>query len=66
MILAAASIVDPNYVPTNYQTFLLTVFIMVSKKDMAQCPRRVSLTVRLEGDTRLHGFSTHQMDRAYQ
>ncbi|KAI1504873.1 amino acid transporter [Biscogniauxia marginata] len=29
MILAAASIVNPEYIPTNYQTFLLTVFIML-------------------------------------
>lgn len=29
MILAAASITHPDYVPTNYQTFLLTVLIMV-------------------------------------
>jgi hypothetical protein len=28
MILAAASITHPSYVPTNYQTFLLTVFVM--------------------------------------
>lgn len=29
MILAAASITNPDYVPTEYQTFLLTVFIML-------------------------------------
>ncbi|KAI1493323.1 amino acid transporter-like protein [Biscogniauxia mediterranea] len=29
MILAAASIMNPDYIPTNYQTFLLTVLIMV-------------------------------------
>ncbi|RYP50647.1 hypothetical protein DL768_003866 [Monosporascus sp. mg162] len=29
MILAAASIVNPGYVPQNYQKFLLTMFIMV-------------------------------------
>ncbi|KAM3084589.1 GABA/polyamine transporter [Clarireedia jacksonii] len=29
MILAAASITHPEYEPTNYQTFLLTVFIMI-------------------------------------
>ncbi|KAH8588119.1 amino acid permease-domain-containing protein [Bisporella sp. PMI_857] len=29
MILAAASITHPSYVPTDYQTFLLTVFIMI-------------------------------------
>ncbi|KAI1077513.1 amino acid transporter [Whalleya microplaca] len=29
MILAAASITHPDYIPTDYQTFLLTVFIMV-------------------------------------
>lgn len=30
MILAAASIRNPSYVPTDYQTFLLTVLLMVS------------------------------------
>jgi amino acid transporter len=29
MILAAASITHPEYEPTNYQTFLLTVFVMI-------------------------------------
>lgn len=29
MILAAASIMNPEYVPTDWQTFLLTVFIMI-------------------------------------
>ncbi|KAI0143794.1 amino acid permease [Xylariaceae sp. FL1272] len=29
MILAAASITNPGYVPTTYQTFLLTVFLML-------------------------------------
>jgi hypothetical protein len=29
MVLAAASITNPEYVPTDYQTFLLTVFIMI-------------------------------------
>lgn len=29
MILAAASIVNPEYVPESYQVFLLTVLIMI-------------------------------------
>ncbi|KAI0597215.1 amino acid transporter-like protein [Biscogniauxia sp. FL1348] len=29
MILAAASIMNPDYIPTNYQTFLLTTLIMM-------------------------------------
>lgn len=29
MVLAAASITNPEYEPTDYQTFLLTVFVMI-------------------------------------
>ncbi|KAI0476035.1 amino acid transporter [Xylariaceae sp. FL0804] len=38
MILAAASIVHPGYVPTNYQTFLLTVMIMLSHACISSMP----------------------------
>ncbi|OTA83310.1 hypothetical protein M434DRAFT_400711 [Hypoxylon sp. CO27-5] len=38
MILAAASIVNPDYVPTHYQTFLLTVFIMLTHACISSMP----------------------------
>ncbi|KAI2615052.1 amino acid transporter [Hypoxylon sp. NC1633] len=38
MILAAASIVNPEYVPTSYQTFLLTVFIMLTHACISSMP----------------------------
>ncbi|RDW66948.1 amino acid transporter-3 [Coleophoma crateriformis] len=38
MILAAASITHPTYVPTNYQTFLLTVFILVIHAGISSMP----------------------------
>lgn len=38
MILAAASITNPNYVPTEYQTFLLTVFIMLQHACISSMP----------------------------
>lgn len=38
MTLAAASIVNPEYIPTNYQTFLLTVFIMLTHACISSMP----------------------------
>lgn len=38
MILAAASITHPSYVPTNYQTFLLTVFILIIHACISSMP----------------------------
>jgi amino acid transporter len=38
MILAAASIQNPDYIPTNYQTYLLTVFLMIVHATMASLP----------------------------
>jgi hypothetical protein len=38
MILAAASIQNPDYVPTNYQTFLLTVFVMLIHACISSMP----------------------------
>ncbi|KAI0118320.1 amino acid permease-domain-containing protein [Nemania sp. FL0031] len=38
MILAAASIVNPSYVPTNYQTFLLTTFLMIIHACISSMP----------------------------
>jgi hypothetical protein len=40
MILAAASINDPSYVPTDYQTFLLTVFIMILHAVLSSMPTK--------------------------
>ncbi|KAI0805425.1 amino acid permease-domain-containing protein [Xylaria sp. FL0064] len=38
MILAAASIVNPDYVPTPYQTFLLTTFLMIVHACISSMP----------------------------
>ncbi|KAI0913474.1 amino acid permease-domain-containing protein [Ustulina deusta] len=38
MILAAASIVNPSYVPTSYQTFLLTTFLMIVHACISSMP----------------------------
>ncbi|KAI0878044.1 amino acid permease [Hypoxylon argillaceum] len=38
MILAAASIVNPSYVPTSYQTFLLTTFLMIIHACISSMP----------------------------
>ncbi|KAI0172870.1 amino acid transporter [Hypoxylon sp. FL1284] len=38
MTLAAASIVNPDYIPTNYQTFLLTVLIMLTHACISSMP----------------------------
>ena len=40
MILAAASINNPSYVPTDYQTFLLTVFIMILHAILSSMPTK--------------------------
>jgi amino acid transporter len=38
MVLAAASIGNPDYTPTNYQTFLLTVFVMLIHACISSMP----------------------------
>jgi amino acid transporter len=38
MILAAASITHPTYIPTQWQTFLLTVFIMIIHATISSMP----------------------------
>lgn len=38
MILAAASIMNPDYVPTDWQTFLLTAFIMIIHACLSSMP----------------------------
>ena len=40
MILASASISDPTYVPTNYQTFLLTTLIMIIHGFISSMPTK--------------------------
>lgn len=40
MILAAASIYNPNYVPQRYQVFLLTVFLMLIHGAMSSMPTK--------------------------
>jgi len=40
MCLAAASIVNPNYVPQDYQTFLLTVLMMILHGVLSSMPTR--------------------------
>lgn len=49
MILAAASVQNPSYVPTNYQTWLLTVFIMLIHGCMASLPTRWIARVNAAG-----------------
>lgn len=44
MILASASITHPDYVPTNYQTFLLTVLIMIIHACKSSFCRRITQT----------------------
>lgn len=51
MILAAASIRDPTYVPTEYQTFLLTVFIMILHAIMSSLPTRWLAQINSGGST---------------
>jgi amino acid transporter len=51
MILAAASIRDPTYTPTNYQTFLLTVFIMILHAIMSSLPTRWLAQINSGGST---------------
>lgn len=40
MILAAGSITNPSYVPTNWQTFLLTTFIMIVHAAISSLPTK--------------------------
>jgi amino acid transporter len=51
MILAAASIRDPTYIPTEYQTFLLTVFIMILHAIMSSLPTRWLAQINTGGST---------------
>jgi amino acid transporter len=51
MILAAASINNPSYVPTDYQTFLLTVFIMILHAILSSMPTRWLAQLNSAGST---------------
>lgn len=51
MTLAAASIVNPDYVPTTYQTFLLTVFLMIIHAIMSSFPTKWIAQVNSVGST---------------
>src|ERR1700761_322970 len=51
MILAAASIQNPDYVPTNYQTFLLTIFIMILHAIMSSAPTKWLAQINSAGST---------------
>lgn len=51
MILACGSIQNPSYVPTNYQTFLLTVFIMLIHSVMASLPTKTIAQINSAGST---------------
>ncbi|RMZ66914.1 amino acid permease [Pyrenophora seminiperda CCB06] len=51
MMLAAASINDPSYVPTRYQTFLLTVLLMLIHAMISSMPTRWLATFNSVGST---------------
>jgi amino acid transporter len=51
MILAAASIYNPEYVPTNYQTFLLATFLMIIHAFMSSAPTKWIAQINSFGST---------------
>jgi amino acid transporter len=51
MMLAAASINDPSYSPTNTQTFLLTVLLMLIHATMSSLPTRWLAHINSAGST---------------
>ncbi|KAF2739327.1 amino acid transporter [Polyplosphaeria fusca] len=51
MMLAAGSIQNPGYVPTNYQTFLLTTFIMLIHGVMSSFPTKWLAQINSGGST---------------
>lgn len=51
MILAAASIKNPGYVPTDWQTFLLTVCLMIIHGCMASAPTKWIAKINSAGST---------------
>ncbi|THX88538.1 amino acid transporter [Aureobasidium pullulans] len=51
MTLAAASIVNPSFVPQNYQVYLLTVFLMIIHACMASLPTKTIARVNSFGSS---------------
>ncbi|KAL1969950.1 hypothetical protein VTN77DRAFT_7460 [Rasamsonia byssochlamydoides] len=51
MILAAGAIYNPNYVPTNYQTFLLTTLILLVHSGISSMPTKWIATFNSWGST---------------
>lgn len=51
MILAAAAIYNPDYVPTNYQTFLLTTLILLVHSGISSMPTKWIATFNSWGST---------------
>jgi len=51
MILASASIYNPNYVPQNYQVYLLTIFLMLIHGCMSSMPTRYLARTNSFGST---------------
>ena len=51
MILAAASIENPGYIPQNYQIFFLTVFILLIHGGISSMPTRWLATFNSVGST---------------
>jgi amino acid transporter len=51
MILAAVSITNPDYVPENYQVWLLTTFIMLIHGCMSSLPTRWIATINSYGSS---------------
>lgn len=51
MILAAGSITNPDYVPTNWQTFLLTTLIMIIHAAISSLPTKRVAQVNSYGST---------------
>jgi amino acid transporter len=51
MILAAASIVNPSFVPQNYQVYLLTVLLMIIHACMASLPTKTIARVNSFGSS---------------
>lgn len=51
MMLAAGSINNPDYIPTNWQTFLLTVFLMIIHSIMSSVPTKWLARINSGGST---------------
>lgn len=51
MILAAGSIMNPSYIPTNYHTYLLTVLLMIIHGIMSSLPTKWIAQVNSGGST---------------